>query len=223
MSIATISYELLLLVISGFGLIRYKYQTTPFKILTLSMIATFLFSILSRIWVFKYKNNIPILQLECIANYIFYSLTYYYLFKNKTIKNLIIISIVVITLFFFINATLLQHFLKVFPTNLYFPTQILFAVFSLLLFKEMLMYPLKINITKQSVFWFNTAMLFYATTMFFNLGLSNYLGQRQISGKLSDFSIYLISYFWYFMLGIFSILIGVSLLTYNKKITAADA
>jgi hypothetical protein len=46
----------------------------------------------------------------------------------------------------------------------------LYALFSLLLFKEMLQYPLRINILKQSVFWYNTAILFYATTMFFMMG-----------------------------------------------------
>ncbi len=92
----------------------------------------------------------------------------------------------------------LQPFTKVFPTYIYIPTQILFAIFSLLLFKEMLMYPIKINITKQSVFWFNTAILFYATTMFFNLSISNYLAENNLN---DDF----IFYFWYFITDVFHI------------------
>jgi hypothetical protein len=130
------------------------------------------------------------------------------------IKKTIVISIIIITIFFFINAVFFQAISKVFPTNIYFPTQILFAVFSLLLFKEMLMYPLKINIIQQSVFWYNTAILFYATTMFFNFGLSNYLVRR----NLNDQFIY---YFWYFILHVFYILISISLLTDKKKINEA--
>jgi hypothetical protein len=96
------------------------------------------------------------------------------------------------------------------------PKQVLFAIFSLLLFKEMLLYPLKINIINQSVFWFNTAMLFFATTMFFNLGLTNYLG-RNI--QYDD----IIIYFWYLILYLFHILICIALLTENKKITPSNA
>lgn len=126
------------------------------------------------------------------------------------------VSIVIITLFVIINAIYLQHFRKVFPTNIYYPTQTLFAVFSLLLFKEMLMYPLKINIVRQSVFWFNTAMLFYATTMFFYFGLSNYFIEHNIHGHF-------FYYFWYFIGYMFAVLLAAALLADNKKITLDNA
>jgi hypothetical protein len=219
MSIASISYRLLLLTVSVIAVRRYKKQSIPFKILSCAAIATLSLSISSYLVISRYKNNIPVQHVACISDYIFYSLTNYYLFKNKAIKKFIIVSIVLIMVFFFINALFLQPFFKVFPTYLYYPTQILFATFSLLLFKEMLMYPLKINIIKQSVFWYNTAMLFYATTMFFNMGLSNYLSQH----NLSAFFVSFFTYFWYFILDVFSILVGISLLTHNKEIAVTDA
>jgi hypothetical protein len=170
----------------------------------------FLCQIIALISIARYGTNVSISQIESLIDFIFFSVTFYFLFRNKVIKKAIIISIIIITIFFFINAIFFQAINKVFPTNIYFPTQILFAVFSLLLFKEMLMYPLKINIIQQSVFWYNTAILFYATTMFFNFGLSNYLVKR----NLIDYFIY---YFWYFILHVFYILIGISLLTEKKK------
>jgi hypothetical protein len=219
MSNTIISYHLLLITVLGIGFIRYKKLTIPFKILTLSVIATLLLAILNQISINRYKHNYPILHLECITGYIFYSLSYYYLFKDKKLKKLILISIVIVTVFFFINAIFLQPFNKVFPSNLYLPTQALFALFSLLLFREMLQYPLKINIIKQSVFWYNTAILFYATTMFFMLGLTNYFGEHKFSINF----VFFIGYFWYFILFVFHILIGVSFLTSNKEITTTDA
>jgi hypothetical protein len=216
MSIVIFSYSLLLLIVSVIGIIRYKKFTPPFKILAWSVIAICLLSILSRIWSIKYRNNAPILQIQCIAEYIFYSLVYYYLFKNKKVKKIIVISIVVMAVSFFINALFFQPFLTIFPTNIYLPAQILFAIFSLLLFKEMLLYPLKINIIRQSVFWYNTAMLFYATTMFFNLGLSNYLAKHNLYDLI-------ITYFWYLIIYLFHIFICIALLTENKKNTLSDA
>ena len=205
-----IYYCLLLLIVLSIGFFRYKKLNRPFKILAWSVLIVLLCNILSRIFISKYKNNAPVLHIESITGYLFYSLTYYYIFKNKKIKTAIIISMVIILVFFIINALFLQPFHKIFPTNIYFPTQILLALFSLLLFKEMLMYPVKINIIKQSVFWYNTAMLFYATVMFFFLGLTNYLGEH----NLNDYFIY---YFWYFIIGVFHILIGVALITDKKK------
>ncbi|MBB3054850.1 hypothetical protein [Mucilaginibacter gotjawali] len=216
MTIISYLYCVLLFIVAGVGLSRYKLLTIPFKILTWSVVAVSILGVLSKFFSVKYRNNAPILQVQSIAEFVFYLVIYYYLFKNKTIKKAILVSIVVITIFFFINTIFLQPFAKKFPTNVYVPTQTLYAVFSLLLFKEMLMYPIKINIIKQSVFWFNTAILFYATTMFFNLGLSNYLAEH------THYDI-IITFFWYLIIYSFHVLICVALLTDNKKITAPYA
>ncbi|MDB5152447.1 MAG: hypothetical protein JWR54_1198 [Mucilaginibacter sp.] len=216
MLIISISYCLLLLIVWGIGMVRYKRLTIPFKVLTWSVLIAFLLAILSKIFAIRYRNNAPIIQLECITGYFFYALTYYFLFRNKKIKKSILISIVIITIFFVINATLLQPFNKVFPSNVFIPAHALYVILSLLLFKEMLQYPLKINIINQSVFWYNTAILFFSTTMFFNFGVANYFSEH----NLFDYIIY---YFWYFIIYVFHILIGVSLLTYNKEITTTNA
>jgi hypothetical protein len=216
MAIITFSYWLLLLIVSGIGIIRYKWLTKPFKILTLSVIVSLLLTIMSHIVSARYRNNAPIINLETITGYIFYSLAYYYLFKSEKMKIIILISIGLMTVFFIINAILLQSFLKVFPTNIFLSTQSLYVIFSLLLYKQMLLYPLKINIVKQSAFWYNTAILFYATTMFVNLGLGNYV----VAHHLVD---YIIFYFWYFVLYMFFILIGVSFLIDSEEINSTNA
>jgi len=216
MSVIDFFYWFLLLIVLGIGAMRYKKLTLPFKVLTWSVLIVFLFNVIGKVYSNRYKSNAPILQLESIAEYVFYALIYYYLFKNKTIKKVILSSIVIIFFLFIINAFFLQPFLKVFPTNIYLPTQILFVIFSLLLFKQMLLYPSKVNIVKQGVFWFNTAMFFYATTMFLNLGLANYY----VAHHINDYSLY---YFWYFSLYLFHVFIGVSLFTDNKEMTTTYA
>ena len=210
MPILLIFESVIIFIVAVVCVIRYQRLTFPFKILAWSVIIAFLLELLSKFFSLKYRNNAPILQIVCIANYLFYSSIYYYLFKNKVIKKVIFFSIIIVSVFFLINGLFFQPFNKVFPTNIYVPSQMLFAVFSLLLFKEMLMYPLTVNIIKQSVFWFNTAILFYATTMFFNLGLSNYLAEN----NLDDHFIFL---FWYFITYVFYILICFAILTQNKK------
>jgi hypothetical protein len=216
MPIIAIFYWFLLSVVWGIGIIRYKKLTTPFKILNWSVLFVLLLTIAATVYHSKYKTNAPILHIECVNEFAFYSIIYYSLFKNKLIKRLIVVALILIIGFAFVNALFLQPFYTVFPTNMYPLTQILYAIFSLLLFNEMLRYPLKINIIKQSVFWYNTAILFYATIMFFTLGLSNYLPSHNIHDHF-------IFYFWYMILYLFHILIGVALLTDNKKIAINDA
>jgi len=206
---------IILLIVSGICIIRYQRLSFPFKILAWAVIISFILTILGNLFAIKYKNNAPTSQIDCITEFIFFSVIYYYLFKNKLVKKAIVISIIVITVAFFINATFFQPFNKVFPTYIYAPSQILFAVFSLLLFKEMLMYPVKINIVKQSVFWYNTAILFYSTTMFFFLGLSNYLAEHNLNDNF-------IFNFWYIISDVFHILICIAILTENKDIIAVD-
>jgi hypothetical protein len=216
MLIISTAYIFLLLIVGIIGIIRYKWLSLPFKILTWSSFTACLLSILSKVWSGRYGNNMPVLHLECITEFVFYTVIYYYLFKNKIIRKVIIVSIIVFSVAFVINAIFFQPFFELFPTNIDLPKQILFAIFSFLLFNEMLLYPLKINVIKQSVFWFNTAMLFYATTMFFNLGLSNYLG-RYI--QYND----IIIYFWYLIIYLFHIFICIALLTENKKTSLSNA
>lgn len=207
----TYSYNIILLLAVIIGVVRYKMLSTAFKILTGSMVVTLILAVLSNVFIAIYKTNAPILHLEAITEFVFYALVYYYLLSNSKIKKVIIASIVVFTVFSIINALFLQPYHKIFPTYINLPTLGLLVVFSLLLFKQMLLYPLITPILKQGVFWFNTAIIFYSTTMFLNIGLSN------IITTYPSFD-YLMFYFWFGILYIFTILIGIALLTDYKEI-----
>jgi hypothetical protein len=194
------------------GMVCYKRLTMPFKILSVYLVYLFVDNVVNQYVNAVYKSNVPVLHIETIANYIFFSLIYYYLLKNKYLKKAILVSIVLVTLFFFINALWLQPYYKVFPSNSMLINEIIFVIFSLLLFKQMLLYPLQIKITKQGVFWFNTAILLFSTTMFFNFALINYYFLHNTQSPV-------LSYFWHFLDISFNILLGIAILTDKKQIT----
>jgi hypothetical protein len=204
-------YIFLLFVVLCIGIARYKRLSLPFRILTWTVFAVFLTELTSYYFVTKYRFNGPVLQVLCIEEYVLYSTVYYYLFKNKAIKRFILLSIILMVIFFIVNATYFQPFLHKFPTNINTPALVLFTAFSLLLFREMLDYPIKIDMVKQSIFWFNSAILFYATTIFFMLSLSNYLSERPEDRIVSDI--------WWLIDYLFQILISIALLTHNSKQT----
>jgi hypothetical protein len=97
-----------------------------------------------------------------------------------------------------------------FPSLILEVSHIIYAVDSLLLFRQMLLFPTEQSLFKQSLFWFNINVLFYATTMFLNFALLSYF----IENKLDILSLVNFSTVVNF---IFYIVIGVSILMDNKK------
>jgi hypothetical protein len=199
----------LLVIVLGIGVVCYSKLTTPFKLLALTVPITILLDLCSKISGHLYKTNALVLHLECLVLYIFYSAIYYYLFQSKIMKKIVLISTIAIIGFAFFNGIFLQPAYKSFPSFLYMVTNAMLVTFSLLLFKQMLLYPIKIKITGQGIFWYNTSMLFFSTTMFLNLGLTNYYAQLKF-----DEGIY---YFWYGSYYILNILTGIALFSNYKE------
>jgi hypothetical protein len=208
--IVTYGYYLQIVIISVAGIARYKTLNTAFKILTFANIGSIVISIASEILVMKNKTNAPVLHVEAFTDFAFYALAYYCLFNNQKIKKTIIVAVLVFVPFSVINALYLQPFNKIFPTYVNLPTLGLLAAFSLLLFKQMLLYPSKAPLLKQGVFWYNAAIIFYSTTMFLNIGLSNVFAHNPVSDLL-------VFYVWYIILYIFTILVGVAIVTDSKE------
>jgi hypothetical protein len=208
-NLATI-YILILAGVLMVGLVRYRKLTVPFKLLTICIIFTFVLEVIGEFFAFNNKNNSFLSHIESLTNYFFYSFTFFYLFENKQIRKMILISIGIVCVFFIINALFIQSFKKIFPTNVLLISNIFYIIFSLLLFKQMLRNPSNMSIIRQSIFWFNTGILIFSTTMFLNLGLIGYYAEHHW-GKGSLY------YFWAGSVYTFGILIGFSLLIDNKK------
>lgn len=193
----------------------------PFKLLAiLQVIDLFLTTIVSNRVIAVYHNNALISHIQALNTYIFYSLIYYFLFKNTYIKKFLLFSIIPITVFAFINAISLEPFSKTFPINVLIPTEILYIAYSLILFRQMLLYPVKVNIVKQSIFWYNIGILFFSATMFMNLGLMNYYSSHY---KNHSPHIQVIMFFWFADIIIFNLLLGIAILINRKEPATTDA
>jgi len=202
--ITTYLYDVILLGVAMIGIIRFNQQTLPFRILAIAAICTLSLVILEDIFIARYQNNAPIYHIEAISGYTFYTLIYYHLFTDKLIKRFVIFSLIILIPFSIYNAIYLQSFIKIFPTFVNLPTLGLLAIMSLLLFNQMLTAPSHVPLLRQSVFWYNSAILFYSTTKFLNIGLSNtYTRDPSLDN--------IVFYLWYFTDYIFALLQGIAL------------
>jgi hypothetical protein len=194
------------------GIVKFRKLTMPFKLFAIwLMIDLFLFYPLGRLCIAVYHNNILWYHVQSMFEYSAYAIIYYYLFINRRVKQIALYSIPILIILSIINGCFFQPFTKVFPSYLIAPEEILCAIFGILLFKQMLQYPVQLNIIKQSLFWFNTAILFFSTTMFIILSLANYF----TTYKRADFM--LIAYFWYSVDIILNILFLLAILNDNNN------
>jgi len=199
------------------GIVRFRKLTMPFKLLVaLQIIDLLLTTVINKLVVSIYHTNALISHIQALNSYIFYSLIYYFLFKNTYIKKFLLFSIIPITAFAFINAISIEPYNNTFPIYILMPTEILLVIYSLLLFRQMLLYPVQVNIVIQSVFWYNIAILFFSAIMFMNLGLMNYYSQHNLFKQF-------IVYFWYSAIIIFNLLLGIAILTDRKEEIAVNA
>jgi hypothetical protein len=203
-------YSIILLSLAIFGILIYKKLNTPFKILSISTVAAFLVNIAATLCVKRFHTNAPALHVEGLSLFIFYSLIYYYLFTNKIIKTIVITTVTIVSVFAVVNALILQPFLTVFPTNVNLPTFAILTILPLLLFRQMLLSPLKTPLLDQGAFWYNAAILFSSTTQFLIIGLSNY------QARTHRFQAYLF-YLWYVILFIFAALVALALFKAGKE------
>jgi hypothetical protein len=104
--------------------------------------------------------------------------------------------------FFIVNSLWLQPFWQQFPSNTILPAEIAYCIFSMLFFRQMLSYPDKVDIVKQSAFWFNVAMLLFSTTMFVYLGLINYYAAHHIKDTFVYELFYIVNIIFYLLIAI---------------------
>lgn len=193
------------------GIVKFRKLTMPFKILAIWLIIDLLlFYPLNKLSISVYHNNILWYHIQSVFEYCAYAIIYYHLFINRRIKQIVLYSIPILVILSIINGCFFQHFTKAFPSYIVVSEEILCAIFGILLFKQMLQYPVQVNIIKQSVFWFNTSILFFSTAMFLIFTLMNYYSTY----KRNDFLI--IGYFWYSVDIIFNILLFIAILNDNQ-------
>ena len=131
------------------GIVKFRKLTMPFKLLTIWLITNLLFYPLNKLCIAIYHNNILWYHIQSTFEYSAYAIIYYHLFINRRIKQIVLYSIPIVVIFSIINGCFFQHFTKTFPSYLVMPEHVIYVVFATLLFKQMLQYPVQMNIIKQ--------------------------------------------------------------------------
>jgi hypothetical protein len=204
-------YLTLLLLIAIVGFTRFKKLSKGFRILTVLILCTLISESIKKVYGKIYHNNMPIAHIWAVIEYALLSLTYFYLLTGAWVKKAIIASTVAMLILEVVNVLFFEK-LTQFPSLILEVSHILYVVYSLLLFRQMLLFPMEQNLFKQSLFWFNINVLFYATTMFLNFALLSYF----IGNKLD---VAALIYFGLVINFIFYIVIGISLLIDNSNVT----
>lgn len=193
-------YLLLLLIIFLMGISKFMHLRYSFKLLTFIIFIILLSEISSRILIYTIKNSNPTYHILCIVQYIGFALIYKNIAINQKISAAIKHTIIPFVALSMINTIFFQKFLT-FPSNIVILSYLMFIVFSLTCFVEMLDFPIKTNIFKQSIFHFNCAMLFYSATSPVCFGILSYLIHHELSTVNIRIFIYVISLIYYSTLG----------------------
>lgn len=214
MDLIYIVYLTILLLVTIAGFMRYKKLSKGFKTLAVLILCTLISESIKKVYGKIYHNNMPVAHIWAVIEYAFFSLTYFYLLTNRWVKKAIIASIVAMFILEVVNVLFFEK-LTQFPSLILEASHIVYVVYSLLLFRQMLLVPAEQSLFKQSLFWFNINVLFYATTMFLDFALLSYFIQNKLDALP-------LAYFALVVNFIFYIVIGISILMDNKKENVAE-
>jgi len=209
-----IIYFLILFAVVLIGILRYKSLTSPFKVLVAVVFVILLSELCARLLAYLIKNSNPTYHILCILQYIGFSIIYSNLLSGQKLKRLILFSSIPFIILSFLNTLFFQRFLT-FPSNLIMLSYIIFVVFALKLFLQMLDAPKELAIFKQSVFWFNCAILVYSIIMPVCFGVLNYLIKHQLSTDILANFIEYFTFLYYSTLG-YAILIDTKAVGYSS-------
>lgn len=202
-------YLALLFLVAIAGFARYKKLNKQFRILAILILCTLISESIKKVYGKIYQNSMPVAHVWAIIEYAFYAFIFYLFLNSDRIKKVVIISIAGMLVLEIINLVFFEKITQ-FPSLILEVSHIIYVIYSLLLFRQMLLFPAERSLFKQSLFWFNIDVLFYATTMFLNFALLSYFIENKLDGMP-------LAYFSIVVNFIFYIVIGISLLIDNKK------
>jgi hypothetical protein len=183
-------YLLILVAVTLNGISRFNALTVPFKVLTILLLITLFSEIVSRILVVKIRNSNPPYHIYVVLQFAATSFIYSRLITGWRLHKLILLSVIPFTILSLINTLFVQKFFS-FPSNMIMLSYIVFIVFALTLFIQMLDSPKETAIFKQSIFWFNSATLIYSVAVPVCFGVLNYLIKHKLNDiLLSDILLY---------------------------------
>lgn len=183
-------YLIILIVITLNGISRFNNLTVPFKVLTILLLITLFSEIISRILVVKIRNSNPPYHIYVILQFAATAFIYSRLITGWRLHKLVLLSVIPFAILSVVKTLFVQKFFS-FPSNIIMLSYIVFITFALTLFIQMLDSPKETAIFKQSVFWFNSAILIYSVTVPVCFGVLSYLIKHNLDNRLlSDILLY---------------------------------
>lgn len=200
MKILFIVYLSLLLLVFITGLVRFKKAGLPFKILILYLGVTWVQELASRIIAMMVHTNMFVYHITIPIEFLVFTIIYYHYFKGRIKKNLLYFAVPVL-LFAAVNSLYIEN-IHLFPSNFAMLTQIIYCMYALLGFRQMLLQPTRQPLHRQSFFWLNLAVVIFSTTLFIYFGLPNYIVSHKLPYRLIYIFNYIINYVFYTLIGI---------------------
>ena len=201
MTLRFVLYLLLLVVVFVIGALQYKKRSAPFQALTLLVGVTVVSESLGRCLTYRNGNSMPVYHIYIILLYLFYAWIYRELSTSPAIKKAILISAPVFVVLSIVNSLYYQS-VKQFPSNMLLIACVLIIVLSLLIYRQMLSFPIEESLFRQPVFWLNTGTLFFFTTTFLFWSFFNYFIRQKLNLTLLTDMIYLSNIIYYVVLGV---------------------
>jgi len=190
-----------------------KFSQAPkhVKPLACFLIIFFVVNIGGLILMKRHINNLVIYHFFTPVEYCFYSIIFYRYFGDKKIKSAILFSIIIFTVFCFLNTFFLQS-LDINNSNAIIGESILIITWCLFFFREKISEPDNIDPKNEPLFWIATGVLFYFLGNVFIEGLLNYLIKKEIAIARTLYKIsYIFSYILFCFICIVFYIVG------NKK------
>jgi hypothetical protein len=182
------------------GAVSFARLSAPFKVVVILIDITLISELASRALAFLIRNSSPPYHFFVWIEYTALTCVYLCYFKSEDLQKALRISIPFFAILCFVNTFFFQH-LFTFPSNILLIEHTILILFSLLLFKQMIFYPVYINILSQEIFWFNTIILFYYTSDFLIWAFHNYFVRSHLNTHLLNTLNYANNILFYLGLG----------------------
>jgi hypothetical protein len=183
------------------GGVCFNRLSAPMKILVFLLLATLISESFGIYLSYARRNNFQVYHFYVIVSFWLYSLIYYSLLNKMGSPFILLALPILFTIFSLINSLTYEK-LDNFPSINIMASNVMLVIYSLLYYKHLIdLDPFK-PLRKNSLFWFNSAVLIYFTIQIFIWGMLNYLikNKKDISILISFGSYISISY--YITLGI---------------------
>ena len=199
MSPRFIFYLILLVFISIYGVYSFNKLTRPYKVLVILILLTLISEFCGRWTYAKYKLTFPPYHFLIPITIFFHAVIYNGLTELKTrYKNLIFVASGFFILLSIINTVYFQSIFS-FPSNSITLLSINAIFLSLITFLQMLKFPTEVQLTKQSMFWFNLGNFIFYTLTFFAFAFINYRTNYNAWIAITIWSANIILYVCYFI------------------------